>query len=460
MTELTSLTASKLGPLIKEKQVSPVELMEETFERINKLDSTLNAYITLLPDYALEKAQQAEKDIMRGLYKGPLHGIPIGIKDNYYTKGITTTVGSKIFQDYIPDSTATAVEKLLCAGGIMTGKLNMHEFGGGLTNTNHTYGNARNPWNVNYMPGGSSGGSGAALAAGLATLATGTDTFGSIRVPASMCGLYGLKPTYGLVSTEGVAPLSWSMDHAGPMARSIDDLALMLQYMAGYDPEDPGSIKAPIPDYKKGYGRGIKGLKIGVPTYFMEGLDADVEEMFNKAIATLQQMGAEILYLTIPSLTMSSYAAYLIVPAEASAYHYENLQQKPRQFETDVRVFFETGVVMSGAQYVRSQQIRRKMTEALKAAFEKVDLLIGPTIPIAPQPFHPNWVQQNLEIIERCMPFTSPANLTGIPSLNVPMGLSEDGLPLGMQLMGNHLTENLLLQVGREWEKTDPLIEK
>lgn len=317
MTELYSLTASQLGPLLKNKKVSPVEVTTSILNRIDNLDPTINAYITTLHELALQRAKFAETEIMSGQYKGPLHGIPIGIKDNYYTKGIKTTVGSRILQDFVPDETATAVEKLLCAGGIMLGKLNMHEFGGGLTNTNPHYGHTRNPWNIQYSPGGSSGGSGAALAAGLATLTTGTDTFGSIRTPAAMCGVYGLKPTYGLVSTDGVAPLSWSLDHAGPMARSVSDLAIMLNAMAGYDPKDPGSIKAPIPDYRENLNKGIKGLKIGIPTHYLEGLDPDVERTFSQAIQTLQCLGAEVKEITIPELTTSTFSGYVITIGES-----------------------------------------------------------------------------------------------------------------------------------------------
>ncbi|MEB1808920.1 MAG: Asp-tRNA(Asn)/Glu-tRNA(Gln) amidotransferase GatCAB subunit A [Bacillaceae bacterium] len=457
MTDLYSLTATELGPLLESKQISPTELTHSILERINAVDSTVNAYITTLPELALQQAAHAEKEIMNGLYKGPLHGIPIGIKDNYYTKGIRTTAGSKILSDFIPDETATAVEKLMAAGGVMLGKLNMHEFGGGITNTNPVYGNVRNPWKVNYSPGGSSGGSGAALAAGLATLATGTDTFGSIRVPASMCGVYGLKPTYGLVSTKGVAPLAWSLDHAGPMARSVSDLALMLNVMAGYDPKDPGSIKARIPDYTENLNKGINGLKIGVPSYYMQGLDRDVEILFKDAVKTLETMGATVVDVDIPELSMSAFAGYVITIGEASTYHYEWLQTRSEEYADDVRIFFKTGVLTNSPHYVRSQQVRRVLTEALKKTYEDVDVLIGPTIPITTPAFQKNWVEQNLEVTRRGMPFTSPPNLTGAPSLSVPIGLCSEGLPVGMQLIGNHFTEKRLLQVGSEWEKVSPL---
>ncbi|WP_026673926.1 amidase [Alkalihalobacterium bogoriense] len=460
MTELYSFSATELARLLKSKQISPVDIIQSTFDRIKQVDSSVNAYITTLEEIALRQATLAETEIMNGLYKGPLHGIPIGIKDNYETKGIPTTAGSKIKENYIPDQTATSVEKLLCAGGIMTGKLNMHEFGGGLTNTNIHYGHTRNPWNLQHTPGGSSGGSAAALAAGLATLTTGTDTFGSIRVPASMCGVYGLKPTYGLVSTKGVTPLAWSLDHAGPMARSVSDLALMLQVMAGYDPQDPASIKAPVPHYKEYLRKGIKGIKIGVPTSYLEGLDEDVSFLFNSALHTLQQLGATITEVKIEELSLSSFANYVITTGEAATYHYEKLQQNFEDYAPDVRIFFETGVLTNTPQYVRAQQARRALTEAFQSVFDEVDLLLGPTVPIITPAFAEEMVKQNLEITKRSMPFTAPPNLTGTPSLAVPMGVARNGVPVGMQFIGNHLSEKLLFQVGSSWEETNPLDKK
>ncbi|GAE24863.1 aspartyl-tRNA(Asn) amidotransferase subunit A [Halalkalibacter wakoensis JCM 9140] len=457
MTELHALSATELAPLIKGKKVSPVELIETILSRINQLDGEVNSYITVLPELALEKARHAESQIMNGVYEGPLHGIPVGIKDNYETKGIRTTVGSGILSDYIPHTTATTVKKLSCAGGIMTGKLNMHEFGGGLTNTNPVYGHSRNPWNIDYSPGGSSGGSAAALAAGLATLATGTDTFGSIRVPAAMCGIYGLKPTYGLVSTNGVLPLAWSLDHAGPMARSVSDVALMLNVMAGYDAEDPGSIKTRATDYTHNLSKGIKGLKVGVPSFFLQGLDPEVEQLFQQALLKLEELGAMVKEISIPQLEMSSFSNYVITTGEAATYHYEKLQQIPEQYASDVRTFFTAGVLTHTPQYVRAQQVRRSLTEAIKKEFEDVDMMVAPTIPITTPKFQDDWIAQNLAITKKCMPFTSPANVTGTPSLSVPMGRCSKGLPVGMQFIGNHQTEKLLLQAGEAWEQTDPL---
>jgi len=457
MNDISFLTAAELAPLIKTKQLSPVELTKHMLSRVDHLDSTLHTYITPLHESALKQAREAEDLIMQDRYIGPLHGIPIGIKDNFYTKGIRTTDGSKLFADFIPNDTAAAVQKLSAAGTIMLGKLNMHELAAGLTGTNPFFGTTRNPWNIHYMPGGSSGGSAAALAAGLTTLATGTDTFGSIRLPAAMCGVYGLKPTYGLVSKYGVFPSAWSLDHAGPMARSVSDLAFMLHYMAGYDSNDPASLKVQIPDYTEDLNKGIRGIKIGIPACYFERLDSDVEKLFNHAIAILRSLGAEIIDIVIPELSMSTFSGYVTVTSEASAFHYEMLKTRSEEYSTDIRAFFLSGALTNSPQYIRAQQARRKTAMAMKKAFNDVDIILGPTIPITTPAFHEKWVEQNLEVIRRCLPFISPANLTGIPSLSVPMGLCSRGLPVGMQLMGNHLSEKRLLQVGNAWQSIKPL---
>lgn len=457
MSELGFLTASELAPFIHSKQLSPVELTTHLLRRIDTLDPAIHSYITPTRELALHQAREAEADIMHGRYKGPLHGIPIGIKDNTSTKGIRTTMGSKLFVDFIPDNNATIVEKLLDAGGITLGKLNMQEIGQGSTGTNWNFGTTRNPWNLRFMPGGSSSGGGAALAAGLATLATGTDSYGSIRLPAAMCGIYGLKPTYGVVSVHGIAPSAWSLDHAGPMARSVSDLAIMMDALAGYDANDPASLQASIPDYTEALNKDMKGLKIGIPSYFLKGLDTKVEKLFNNAITTLKSLGAEIKEIEIPELDMSTFSAYSIVSGEAAAFHNEWLQTYPAYYAADSRILLMSGALSNTPQYIKAQQARRKMIEAFHQAFKDVDVLLGPTIPLTTPAFAADWVTQNLNVMRRCIPFTSPANLTGAPSLSVPMGIDSRGIPVGMQFIGNHLSDKQLLQAGYAWESTNPL---
>ncbi|WP_077603472.1 amidase [Oceanobacillus sojae] len=457
MTDISFLTATELGPLLKSRQLSPIELTKHLLNRINTFDSMLRTYITPLHDSALKQAKEAEENIMRGNYIGPLHGIPIGVKDNYYTKGIRTTAGSKLFINFIPKENATTVDKLLNAGGIMLGKQNLHELAAGSTGTNPFFGNTRNPWNIQYMPGGSSGGGTASLAAGLAILATGSDTFGSIRLPASMCGVYGLKTTYGLVSTHGIFPTAMSLDTAGPMARSVSDLALMLHYMAGFDANDPVSLDAPVPNYMADLNKGIKGIKIGLPAYFLQDLAPDVESLFKGAMETLQYLGAEVVDVEIPELTLSTFSGYTIAAGEASALHHKWLQTHSSDYSADIRSFFLAGALTDTPQYLQAQQARRKLVKGFQEAFKHVDLLLGPTIPITPQIYSEQWVKQNLEVIRSCLPFTVPANLTGTPSLAVPMGLDSENLPVGMQFIGTPLSEKLLLQAGKAWESTMPL---
>lgn len=455
--DLSFLTATELAGLFKSKQLSPYEVTMDMLNRMEKLDPLLRTYITPLHDVALTQAKKAEEAIMKGNYKGPLHGIPIGIKDNYFTKGIRTTVGSKLFAHFIPQKNATTVDKLLAGGGIMLGKQNMHELAAGSTGTNPYYGTTRNPWNIAHMPGGSSGGGTAALAAGLSTLATGTDTFGSIRLPAAMCGVYGLKTTYGLVSTHGIFPSAMSLDTAGPMARSVSDLALMLQYMAGYDPKDPTSLRVSIPHYMESLNSSVKELKIGVPTYYLQGLDPDVEKLFHEALTTLKYLGAEVKQMDIPELTLSTFSGYVTVAGEAASFHHKWLQTHSEDYSPDIRSFFLAGTLTNTPQYISAQQARRKMVKAFHRAFRDVDVLLGPTIPITTPAFSEKWLEQNLDVVNQCMPFTVPVNLTGTPSLSVPMGLDRNGLPVGMQFIGNHLSEKKLLQVGRAWEATEPL---
>lgn len=457
MTDLTFLTATELAPKIKNKEISPVDLVKQTLNRIERVDSSLNTYITVLNDLALKQAEDAEQEIMNGNYKGPLHGIPVGIKDNYKTKGVKSTAGAKVFNDYIPDETAPTVQNLTNAGAITLGKQNMHEIGSGLTGYNPHFGKTLNPWNTDYIPGGSSNGGSAALAAGLTTLATGTDTFGSIRVPSSMSGVYGLKPTKGLLSTNGLIPGAWSLDHPGPMARSVSDLAIMLEGMAGYVPSDPTSLDIPIPNYKKELKEDIKGLKIGIPTYYLNNLEAEIEDLFNKAVNKLKDLGAEVKEVEIPELNLVKFAGFSTISSESSAFNYDEVKAKPEDFGQDSRVLYLTGSLVSGQQYNKAQQARRKIAEGYTRVFEDVDLLLGPTSPITTPKYQNDWAAQSSELLNKVSPHTSPANLTGIPSLAVPMGRDANGLPAGMLFFGNHLAEQTVLNAGYAWEQTDPL---
>lgn len=458
MTNLTYLSAAELAPKIEAGEVSPVELTEQFLDRIDKIDDTIKSYITVTPEKAREQARKAEEEIKNGNYKGKLHGIPVGIKDTYQTEGVLSTSGSALFEGYIPDESSTVVTKIEEAGGIVLGKLNMHSLGPGSAGINPAYGTTRNPWNTDYICGGSSSGSSASLAAGLATVVTGTDMWGSLRVPAAMTGVYGLKPTQGLVSSAANIPTSETLDQTGPQGRYVTDVGILLQEMAGYDPKDIKSEDIELPDYTGDLDKGIKGLKIGIPSYYRQGLDEDVEKLFNESVEKLKDLGAEVKDIEVPELKLAKYAGLVTATSEAGANYYSSLKTNLDKIAQDVRGFLLAGSVLTGTQYIRAQKARRKLVMGLKKAFEDVDVILGPTIPITTPKFdEENWEDQAIDVVEKVLPFTVPANLAGIPAFSVPMGLDSKGLPTGMQFFGKNFTEKQLLQIGKAWETTDPI---
>lgn len=458
MTNFTYMNAADLAPMIKSGEVTPTELTKHFLGRIKEKDGTINAFITVLEDDALKQAKKAEEEIANGNYKGPLHGMPIGIKDTYQTKGVLSTSGSALFEDYIPEESSTVVIKLLEeSGAIMVGKLNMHSLGPGSAGFNPTFGDTRNPWNTDHITGGSSSGSGAALAAGMVPVVTGTDMWGSLRVPAAMTGVYGFKPTAGLSSATANIPTSATLDQTGAMARSVMDLALLLNSIAGYDPQDPTSVNVSIPDYTTDLDGGIQGMRIGIPSYYRKDLDPDVERLFDDSVEKLKRLGAEITELDIPELEMAKFAGLVTALSESGANYLSSLRNEPEKHAQDVRALLMAGSVVTGTQYVRAQQARRMLAQAFGEAFEEVDVLLGPTIPICTPAFEKDWAGQALDVVEKVLPFTVPANLTGVPALSVPMGLDSQGLPAGMQFFGKNFTEKQLLKVAKAWEGTEPL---
>jgi len=299
---MCTLTLEELSSLLRDRQVSPVEVTQAYLERIDALDETLNAYITVMREQALADARRCEEEILRGDYRGALHGVPVALKDLYDTAGVRTTAASKIYAGRVPDEDATSVARLRAAGAVLIGKTNLHEFAYGVTTDSSYFGPTRNPWDLERVPGGSSGGSGAAVAAGLCVAATGSDTGGSIRIPAALCGVVGLKPTYGRISCHGVLPLSWTLDHPGPMARTVYGAAVMLRAMAGYDPRDPATADVPVPDYIAGLRDGVAGLRIGLdPQWSLSGIHQKVRAVFQEALAVLEGLGAEIVEVSIPT---------------------------------------------------------------------------------------------------------------------------------------------------------------
>jgi aspartyl-tRNA(Asn)/glutamyl-tRNA(Gln) amidotransferase subunit A len=449
-----------LARMIATKEVSPVEVVRAHLERIERLDATLHAFITVCGDAALEAARAAESALVAGQTVGPLHGVPIGLKDLVDTRGVRTTGGSRILADRVPDRDATVTSRLTAAGAIVLGKLNMHEFAYGPEGLNEHYGQTRNPWDatVPRVPGGSSSGSGAAVAAGLVPAALGSDTGGSIRIPASLCGITGLKPTYGRVSRAGVLPLSWSMDHVGPMARSAADCALLLGAMAGYDPADATTSVLPVPDYTAALGRDVKGLRVGVLRgMFAEGLAPELRTAVDTAVRQLQGFGAIVDEVTLAHAADVAAAALAVVGTEALAYHARFMRTRPQDYQRDVRERLFTGAFVTGVHYVRAQQIRALVRAEVDEALAHRDVLLAPSTPIATTPLGERETIVDgvpIDVRAALLKLTRPFNFSGHPACSVPCGFTRDGFPLGMQIVGRPFDEVTVLRVADAWQRT------
>ena len=378
--ELHYLTVSDAASLIESGQLSPVELVEAHLERIEQTDERLNSFVTLLADEARSAAADAESAIQGGGYLGPLHGIPIGLKDLYYTKGIRTTVGSKIMADFVPDYDAAVTERFRDAGAILLGKLQMHEFALGATSENPHHGPARNPWDTTRITGGSSGGSGAAVASGQCMAALGSDTGGSVRIPSSACGIVGLKPTFGRVSRRGVFPLSNSLDTVGPMTRTVTDNAIVMNIIAGYDERDQSCANRPDEDFTRLLGQDISGLRIGVPQdYFYDLIDGEVQAAVQQAARMLESLGANVEECSIPALNDSISISGTILLTEAAEIHLDNLRERPDDFGSDVRGRLEEGAMTPAVSYIAAQRARTEFNRAIAEAMKTYDILLAPT---------------------------------------------------------------------------------
>ncbi len=446
--EIAYATIAELGVRYRKRDLSPVEVTQALLARIEKLDPILHAFVTLTADSALAEARSAEEALRRGDAR-PLLGIPVAHKDIYLTRGVRTTGGSALLADWIPDEDATCVQRWRAAGTVQLGKLITHEFAFGLQFPGHRFPPAKNPWNLDHIPGGSSSGSGAALAAGLVTGATGSDTGGSIRGPAAFCGIVGLKPTYGRSSRAGVLTLSWTLDHTGPMARTVQDCAFLLQPLAGYDPADPASSRAPVDDYVAPLGRDIRGLKIGVPrAYFLEEVDAEVARAFEEALETLRRLGAEVRDVQIPSLR-GAHSFLLILMAEAYAYHESDIREHPELYGDVLRERILAGALVTASEYTQAQRIRAEICRETAEVLKTVDVLASPTAlkPATPfaQAFDPEFAFPKSNM--------APFNLTGLPTLALPCGFSASGLPVSFQLSGRPFEEATVLRAGHAYEQ-------
>jgi aspartyl-tRNA(Asn)/glutamyl-tRNA(Gln) amidotransferase subunit A len=458
--DLESFTIHGLSELIRKKEISPVEITEATLGRIEKYDGELKAFITVLSDESLECAKKAEASIVRGSYIGPLHGIPIGLKDIIFTKGIRTTCGSKILADFSPREDATVVTRLNQAGAIIVGKLNCHEFAFGATSVNPHYGTPKNPWNTRCIPGGSSGGSGVAVATSLCLGALGTDTGGSIRIPSSLCGIVGLKPTYGRVSTYGVYPLSWSLDHVGPMTKTVKDAAILLQSLGGHDPRDANSSSHPVPDYLS-IRDDVRGLRAGVPSdFYFENCDPEVRDRVMKALEALKDAGVLIQEVSIPHLKHATTAGLMVLMAEAASQHEGYLKgSQSADYGKDVRGLLKTGTFVTAGQYIKAQRVRSVIREEFHRAFELVDVLITPGLPVvAPEMEQDSFTLSGKRETARSAltRLMRPYNLTGVPAIVLPCGFSKSGLPVALQIAGRPFEEATVLAVAQAYEKQSP----
>ena len=455
---LISRPIHQLAPLLQKKEISPVELFNEAIERIHQLQPKLNSFITVTEEEGRKAATEAESEIRKGQYRGPLHGIPISIKDLFATRGVRTTAGSKVLAQWVPDYDATAVARLHQAGMVLVGKTHMHEFAYGVTSDNPHYGPARNPWDPTRVPGGSSGGSAAAVASSQCTASLGSDSGGSIRTPAAVCGVVGLKPTYGRVSRYGAIPLAWSLDHVGPLTKSVEDAAIMLSAIAGPDPKDPSASSRPLPDYRQEMRGSIRGLRLGVPRqYFFEHVDPEIQKLVSAAIHQLESMGATLVEVDIPDLENCSAMEAHITLAEATSYHEPYLKRQADDYGPGVRTNLEAGRYLLATDYVKSQRARTLLQGNFNQAFKHADVIVSPTLPALPPLVGEVWVQSgNLRehVIDAFLRFNIPFDLTGFPAISIPCGLGSTGLPIGLQIAGKAFDETTVLRVANAYEQS------
>jgi len=456
--QIPFLAATELSALIKTRDLSPVEATQAYLERIEQVDRQLNSYITVCGDEALAQARHAEQEISSGGYVGPMHGIPVAVKDQFYTRGIRTTNGSTIQRDFIPSEDATVIATLKQAGAVLLGKLNMSEYASG-DSFHHPYGRPRNPWDLSRNPGTSSSGSGAATAAFLCSTSLGEDTGGSIRGPAAFCGLVGIRPSWGRVSRYGVFGASWSMDTVGPISRTTADCAMTLAAIAGYDPKDPYTWDAPVPNYSSMLSRDISGIKIGV---IQERVDAavvetDVRNAVVKAISVLGELGASIQEATIPLMPHSAVISSIIIGTDAASLNRRDIAEHLAEFDHNNQVRLLTGSIIPANAHLKATKLRQLLRRQIMDALENVDVLVLPTSSI-PAPLIPgqagiNSKQEVLDGFKGRRSFTSPFNLSNTPALSINCGFTSADLPVGLQIVGRPFDEAKLFQVAHAYEE-------
>jgi aspartyl-tRNA(Asn)/glutamyl-tRNA(Gln) amidotransferase subunit A len=471
---LASLTAHELAARFRSGTATPTQAAAEHLDRIQRLDPQLKAFLTVTREEALGQAAAADARFAAGAPRGPLDGVPVALKDLFCTRGVRTTCGSRILDGFVPPYDATVVARLRAAGAVLLGKLNMDEFAMGSSTEHSAYGTTRNPWDLARVPGGSSGGASAVVAAGLATLSLGTDTGGSIRQPAAFCGVLGMKPTYGRVSRYGVIAFASSLDQVGPFARDVEDAAVLLQSIAGADPMDSTAVDVPVPDYCAALGRGIEGMTVGIPAeYFIDGMDPEVERAVREAIVSLEKLGARAEPVSLPHSGYGLAAYYVIAPAEASSNlaRYDGVKYGLRApgardvidmysktraagFGTEVkrRVMLGTYALSAGyydAYYGQAQKVRTLVRRDFDEAFARVDLIVAPTTPGVA--FKMGEKEDPLQMYLNDI-FTIPVNLAGLPGVSIPGGFTQAGLPIGLQLIGRAFDEATLLRAAHAYQ--------
>jgi len=470
--DLAYLTLKEASELVRRRTVSPVELTATCLKRIEAYNATLNAFITVTSDQALETARAMEVEQRRGKWRGPLHGIPIALKDNIDTAGVRTTAASELFKDRVPPEDAEVVRRLKNAGAVLLGKTNMHEFALGGTSAVSYFGPVHNPWALNRIPGGSSGGSGAATAAGLCLGSLGTDTAGSVRIPASYCGIVGFRPTSGRVSSRGTVPDSWTLDQVGPLCRSVEDAALMLGAIAGYDKLDPSSVDVPVPDYGLAFQKQVSKLRLGVPRVpFFEGLDPEIDKATTVAIDELRKLTAEVRDLTSPIVGAPLMEIWVkVAGAESYTYHSHWLGKSPEKYQAATRdrllapnnagVQGENSIEMKASTYLEARRQLDVLRREMRKVFSDVDLLVLPTV-VSP----PVTIAQGANPTVVNPRNTASFAVLGLPALSLPSGFTAAGLPIGLQIVGAPFAESTVLALAHayeretEWHKRHPRLD-
>lgn len=449
------MTILEAARALRAREVSSVELTSASLDRIEKQNPTLNAFLTVLAETAHTAARRADQELARGIDRGPLHGIPVAVKDVFSTKGVRTTCGSALFADHVPGHDAAVVEKLAAAGAVLTGKTGLHELAYGITSNNPHFGTIRNPWDLERIPGGSSGGSGAAVAAGLVPMAMGTDTGGSIRIPASFCGVVGLKPTFGRVSRYGVMPLDFTLDHMGPLTRTVRDAAAVLNELAGYDSRDETSSQRPIENYLPEQGCAIADVRVGLPeNFYFDRLDPEVDAAVRSLAARAESLGARVVPVRVPDIAALNLVGRVILLSEASAL-LEPFRERRDRFGPDVLLLLDQGRLLPATDYVNAQRLRRMMQRDFNGVWRHADCLITPTTPAtAPRigELTSNIAGQEEDVRLAATRLVRGVNVLGLPAVALPCGLDRRGLPIGAQIIGRAFDEALILRVAAALE--------